>query len=112
MVEAVTNPNATTFPDECNSLCPVACESWNYKIDEKKPTYVPGHFLDNLSRGNVQSASLKLYLNSKRLKVVDEQLIFGLNELIGHVGGTWGFYLGMSLVRLVHFLNDLIRRFF
>jgi hypothetical protein len=45
-----------------------------------------------------------------KLKVIEEQVLYGLNQLIGEVGGTWGFYLGFSLVNALFAFGDVIAK--
>jgi hypothetical protein len=53
---------------------------------------------------------MSFHVKERKLKVIEEQVVFGLNQMIGEIGGTWGFYLGFSLVNALFIFGDIITK--
>jgi hypothetical protein len=94
---------------QCFAGCPKRfCHTWNYRFD-KNVVQQPPQNLSKLWRSQ-QGTEISFYVKERTLKVIEEQLLFGLNQLIGEIGGTWGFYLGFSLVNAVFTFGEVITK--
>jgi hypothetical protein len=78
----------------------------------RNPPNVIQNFSDRLlaingKPGWYQSVVVINTLKSK-MKVYEQQLAFGWNQLVGEIGGTWGLYLGLSFVSIFYFIDLVI----
>jgi hypothetical protein len=94
----------------CFSGCPNRfCQTWNYRIDKNIVQHAPYWNLSKLS-GPSQETKMSFYVKERKLKVIEEQVVIGLNQLIGEIGGTWGFYLGFSPFNALFAFGDIITK--
>jgi hypothetical protein len=103
-----TRNNSQSEMQRCFSDCPKRfCQMWNYRIDK---TITEQPIFTNMSEfwNGTHRSKISFYVEERRLKVIEEQVIYGLNQLIGEVGGTWGFYLGFSVVNALFTFGNVI----
>lgn len=54
--------------------------------------------------------SLDIYFEDLSYDVIEQTPLYETWALIGNLGGTFGFFLGMSLITLLEFLDFTFRR--
>jgi hypothetical protein len=74
----------------CFSGCPKRfCQTWNYRIDKTITEHIlPSNMPDFWNSKKNKVSKIMLYVEERKLKVIEEQVAYGLNQLIGEVGGT------------------------
>jgi hypothetical protein len=109
-----TSKEARNKLDSCYSRCDVEvlCESWTYQIMQEKSAVNMFHNFSVLfNKSDYQPGFLStIVINTlkSKIKVYEEQLAFGWNQLVGEIGGTWGLYLGLSFVSIFYFADIVI----
>jgi hypothetical protein len=93
---------------ECLLQCPrTTCETWNYNLEQNIIQQSPTN-LSELWNTRAGDTSITFYVKARNVKVTEEHISYGLNQLIGEIGGTWGFYLGFSLVHILYAFDKII----
>ena len=83
------------------NLCPTSCNKTQYN---GKMTFWKGFKKD----GN--TISIKYSFPSNQVQVFEEYLMFGLNDLIGTIGGHSGLFIGFSFYGFFSQIIDFIKR--
>ncbi len=104
--------------DLCNNYCPYECDSLEYLIS---------HYTDPiLSKGVINSNSvysqfntyenltrifysINVYYNSLKYTLIAQKAKFGVYDLISNMGGTFGLFLGMTLMTFVELIEIAIQ---
>ena len=91
------------FPEDRGN-CRPECVSWGFDIDHvtySDPVFHHEDMLKNRFGINplMSIFSTELSLEFTDLKVIDEEVVYTLGELISDVGGILGFFLGLSLLQ-------------
>ena len=104
----------TKEPESTKEPCRPECVSWGFDIDHvtySDPVFHNEEILKNrfgLAQ-NMSIFSTELSLELSDLKVIDEEVVYTLGELISDVGGILGFFLGLSLLQC---LTEIWRYFY
>jgi hypothetical protein len=51
-----------------------------------------------------RSAGFSLSAVSQHVKVIEQQKAYDFHQFLGELGGSWGLFLGLSLVNLLDYL--------
>ena len=115
IVEQFIRNTKNEFPGSKEGVqCQPECVSWGFDIDHvtySDPVFHNEEILKNrfgLSQ-NMSIFSTELSLELSDLKVIDEEVVYTLGELISDVGGILGFFLGLSLLQC---LTEIWRYFY
>jgi hypothetical protein len=103
--------------DSCYSRCGTPCETWTYQLQQKVIANPEGvnvivrNYTDQLLNNFEYSTWVLINTLKSEIKVYEEQLAFGWNQLVGEIGGTWGLYLGLSFGSIFYFFDRVITNY-
>jgi hypothetical protein len=93
--------------ESCYSQCGIPCETWTYQLYVDSNKKHDAKFTDLWRTEYVMRSALRINMVQSKIKVLEEQLTYGLNQMIGEIGGTWGFYLGFSIINMFYFFGQV-----
>jgi hypothetical protein len=98
--------------DECAALCPRPCVRLQYEGKdvtnaEDAAASVTTNFTNVWTDFRRRETVLRFVVKSPYVKVVEQQYAFGLHQLIGELGGTWGLFLGLSILSVLNVIEEL-----
>jgi hypothetical protein len=98
------------MPDKCLTLCPIECDSINYKI-EQNSFQIPNNFSVNQLDLNKYVNILINYQNNQ-YTLISQSPKMQLFDLISSVGGLISLFLGFSFLTLIEFIDVIFKFFF
>lgn len=81
--------------------CPgLPCKQYEYELQPGKVTYAPFDSDPSPGGGSNLSSVLQFVIKDGTIRVVEEQLLYDIDNFIADVGGYLGLLLGASIVSL------------
>jgi hypothetical protein len=120
----VTNTKVKGLLDDFSSICPLECETTKYTVSSSmsspiSPNFI--HFLKNSSKvrnyyglnitdQQFGSSIVSFYINYDELEYTEivEMPSYTLTILISNIGGTFGLFLGVSVLSFVEIIEIVI----
>jgi hypothetical protein len=98
--------------EQCTALCPRPCVRLQYEGKdvtnaEDAAASVTTNFTNVWTDFRRRETVLRFVVKSPYVKVVEQQYAFGLHQLIGELGGTWGLFLGLSILSVLNVIEEL-----
>jgi hypothetical protein len=95
------------MPDKCLTLCPIECDSINYKI-EQNSFQIPTNYSINQLDLNKYVNILINYQNNQ-YTLISQSPKMQLFDLISSVGGLISLFLGFSFLTLIEFIDVIFK---
>jgi hypothetical protein len=95
------------MPDKCYDLCPIECDSINYKI-EQNSFQIPNNYSINQLDLNKYVNILINYQNNQ-YTLISQSPKMQLFDLISSVGGLISLFLGFSFLTLIEFIDVIFK---
>jgi hypothetical protein len=95
------------LPHKCLSLCPIECDSINYKI-EQNSFQIPNNYSLNQLDLNKYVNILINYQNNQ-YTLISQSPKMQLFDLISSVGGLISLFLGFSFLTLIEFIDVIFK---
>jgi hypothetical protein len=98
--------------DECAALCPQPCVRLEYEGKdvtnaEAAAENVMTNLTDVLNDFKRRESVIRFLVRTPYVKVIEQQYAFGFHQLVGELGGTWGLFLGLSILSVLNFVEEL-----
>ena len=98
------------MPDYCFNLCPIECDSINYKI-EQNSFQIPNNYpIDQLDLNKY--VNILINYQNNQYTLINQSPKMQLFDLISSVGGLISLFLGFSFLTLIEFIDVIFKFFF
>ncbi len=114
---SIISGSLSNFDKLARQQCPDYCTKMKYWVETTYMTDVEGdtstRSADPLDffRQDTQRLSLRIHLASSSVTSMKQYKSYELDQLIGDLGGSWGLFLGASIIGLFGILDSLFEKF-
>jgi hypothetical protein len=97
------------------SCCPNKCADSQYDyrvvVSEDTSQAMQSHFdlSDNLTKSRMFTGRVVLYWRTGNVEVIEDQYSYGFTQFVGELGGTWGLFLGVSIISVLELIEHLFK---
>jgi hypothetical protein len=95
------------MPDKCLNLCPIECDSINYKIEQNSFQIPTNYALNQLDLNKY--VNILINYQNNQYTLISQSPKMQLFDLISSVGGLISLFLGFSFLTLIEFIDVLFK---
>jgi hypothetical protein len=95
------------MPDKCLNLCPIECDSINYKIEQNSFQIPTNYSLNQLDLNKY--VNILINYQNNQYTLISQSPKMQLFDLISSVGGLISLFLGFSFLTLIEFIDVIFK---